>query len=118
MSQRVVLTRGRTQVYTHVRLIRMTHLSNVDEEPDSVALVPVSTVIVVMVVLMVLVLPIPKAILVVVPLMSAPIIRPYLTGSPREKSGKENGHGHQHFAVMPQDYIFHSAYDRWFDKPL
>jgi hypothetical protein len=67
---------GRKDIFTCVRHIQATDLTNIDEEAHTVALVPVSTVVAVMTVLVVMVLPIIKAILVLVPLMSAPIIRP------------------------------------------
>ena len=119
MCQQTALPWGRTQSYIHLcPTAQARDLADIDEEPDPVALVPVSTVIVIMVVLMVLMLPIPKTILVVVPLVSAPIVRPQLTDSSRCDSGKKKGHGQQHGAARSQDYIFHSAYDRWFDKPL
>ena len=58
----------------HARTIYLT--TNVDEDAHAVALVPVSAMIAVMVVLVVMALPVIKTIPVVVPLMSAPIIRP------------------------------------------
>ena len=51
-------------------------LPHVDENTDAVALIPVSAMIAVMVVLVITALPVIKTIPIVVPLMSAPIIRP------------------------------------------
>ena len=109
-----------TKIYALVSgvLRRIIYLPNVDEDARAAVLVPVSTVTAVMIVLVVMVLPIIKTILVLVPLMSTPIIRPQLTDSSHHKGGKENCDCEQHFAVMPQRYIFHRSYSKRFHESL
>jgi len=89
-------------------------LTDINEKAHAVALVPVTAVIVIMIVLVVTMLPVPKPVLVLVTLMSAPIIRPQLTYSSRQESGKDHGHRQQYFAVMPQQDIFHNTKVRSF----
>jgi hypothetical protein len=65
-----------TKICLYVRRTWTIYSANVDEDARAIALVPVSAMIVIIVVLVVMVLPVPKTILIIVPMMSAPIIRP------------------------------------------
>jgi len=95
----------------------MDDLANADEDPRAIVLIPVAAMMVVIVELVVLVLTVPKPILIVIPLVSAPIICSQLTGCSQKKRRKESGHCQQYSAVLPRHYIFHRPQDNGFHEP-
>jgi hypothetical protein len=80
----------------------MIYSTKVDPKADPIVFMPISVVMMIITVVLIITIVIPIVILIA-------IMRPRLTGSSQNESGKESRHCQQHFAVIPQHYIFHSS---------